>query len=269
MQKKREIIFSDDLIRLLPKMQYRTMRESPKVYADEINRMNEIIVKMPKLYETDGKKVHPLSLHYFVGGCDWYIAEWDRQDQFFGYAILNGDYDNSEWGYISVSEILALEFPQKFLLVNLDLHCHYETVEEALFAKNKKHFWRYSPESPPDQKKKEDRYMAFGSSFEDPQFSEICDLHKEIEKEETRTASCQKEVNRLRMIVRRQSNLMEGLRLKKVEAGPLGSGRLIGDVMEEMWSKALDLDAEEFSFTFNSHKITIQKEGKEDDQFDR
>jgi hypothetical protein len=111
--------------------------------------------------------------------------------------------------------------------------------------------------------------MAIGSSFEDPKFSEICDLHQEIEKEEARTASCQKEINRLRMIIRKQSSLMEGLRLKKVEAGPFGSGRLIGDVMEEMWSKTLDIDAEEFSFTFNSYKITIQKEDKEDDQFDR
>jgi hypothetical protein len=93
-----------------------------------------------------------------------------------------------------------------------------------------------------------------------PQFSEISDLHREIDKEEARTASCQKEINRLRMIIQKQSRLMEGLRLKKVEAGPIGSGRLISDVMEEMWSKAVDLDVEEFSFTFNSHKITIQKD---------
>jgi hypothetical protein len=142
----KKIEFSDDLIRLLPKMQYRTMRERPEVYANEINRMNEVIAKIPYLYKTDGKKVHPLNLHYFMGGCDWYIAEWDRQDIFFGYAILNGDYDNSEWGYINRHEILDLEFPQKFIFVNLDLHCFHETVEEALFAKDKKHFWKYNPE---------------------------------------------------------------------------------------------------------------------------
>jgi hypothetical protein len=52
MQKEEKNVFSDDLIRLLPKMQYRMMRESPKVYADEICRMNEIIAKIPRLYET-------------------------------------------------------------------------------------------------------------------------------------------------------------------------------------------------------------------------
>jgi hypothetical protein len=113
MQEEENIVFSNDLIKLLPKMQYWMMRENPKVYADEINRMNEIVAKIPRLYETDDKPVHPLSLHYFVGGCDWYIAEWDRQDSFFGYAILNGDYDNSEWGYINRPEILDLEFPQE------------------------------------------------------------------------------------------------------------------------------------------------------------
>jgi hypothetical protein len=154
MQKKGEIIFSDDLIKLLPKMQYRMMRESPKVYADEINRMNEIIAKIPLLNETDGKKVHPLGLHYFVGGCDWYIVEWDRQDQFFGYAILNSDYDSSEWGYISLTEILDLEFPQKFLLVNLDLYCHYTTVEEVLFKKNPEYFWKYNSSYLNEEKKK-------------------------------------------------------------------------------------------------------------------
>jgi hypothetical protein len=166
MQKEEKSVFSDDLIRLLPKMQYRMMRESPNVYASEINRMNEIIAKIPRLHKTDGKKVHALSLHYFIGGCDWYIVEWDRRDSFFGYAILNGDYDNSEWGYISVKEILDLEFPQKFLLVNLDLYCHHETVEEALFAKNEKHFWKYSPDYLADRQKKEGKRYNEHSQFE-------------------------------------------------------------------------------------------------------
>jgi hypothetical protein len=140
------VVFSDDLVKLLPKSQYRVMAENPKAYAGEIQRMNEIVANIPRLYETDQKTaLHPLSLHYFVGGCDWYIAEWDRGDRFFGYAILNGDYDNSEWGSVSVREILSLEIPRKRLMVNLDFHCEYQTIEEALFAKDKKYFWKYDP----------------------------------------------------------------------------------------------------------------------------
>ncbi|GHV59349.1 hypothetical protein AGMMS49579_26950 [Spirochaetia bacterium] len=140
------VVFSDDLIKLLPKSQYRSMRDNPREHAEYIKRMNKIAANIPKLYETDQPNaLHPLSLHYFVGGCDWYIAEWDRGDQFFGYAILNGDYDNSEWGSISVSELLSLEIPRKYLMVNLDFHCVYKTIEEALFARDKKHFWKYDP----------------------------------------------------------------------------------------------------------------------------
>ena len=37
----------------------------------------------------------------FTGGCDWYITEFDGDDLFFGFAILNSDYEMAEWGYIS------------------------------------------------------------------------------------------------------------------------------------------------------------------------
>ena len=72
----------------------------------------ERLNKIPKLYETEGvplkdKLIH---LHFFMGGCDWYIAEYDGEDLFFGYAILNGDIVNAEWGYISFSELKALKY---------------------------------------------------------------------------------------------------------------------------------------------------------------
>jgi len=48
-------------------------------------------------------------LHFFLGGCDWYVAEFDGKDLFFGFAILNCDHINSEWGYFSFSELKALK----------------------------------------------------------------------------------------------------------------------------------------------------------------
>ena len=54
--------------------------------------------KIPKLYETEhiplqDKLIH---LHFFIGGCDWYIAEFDGEDLFWGFAILNDDFQNAE-----------------------------------------------------------------------------------------------------------------------------------------------------------------------------
>ncbi len=38
-------------------------------------------------------------------GSDWYVAEFDGDDTFLGYVILNGDYQCAEWGYFSFSEL--------------------------------------------------------------------------------------------------------------------------------------------------------------------
>lgn len=43
---------------------------------------------------------------YFIGGNDWYVAEYDPNDRlFFGYAVLNNDFQNAEWGYTSLDEL--------------------------------------------------------------------------------------------------------------------------------------------------------------------
>jgi hypothetical protein len=65
---------------------------------------------VPRLYETENiplknKLIH---LHFFIGGCDWYVAEFDGEDTFFGYSILNLDYPNAEWGYFSLAELKSL-----------------------------------------------------------------------------------------------------------------------------------------------------------------
>ena len=66
----------------------------------------EQLAKIPRLYETvkinGNDKI--IYLHFFIGSCDWYIAEFDGEDLFFGFAILN-DPQNAEWGYISFKEL--------------------------------------------------------------------------------------------------------------------------------------------------------------------
>ena len=68
------------------------------------------LAQIPKLYETENipLKDKIIHMHFFIGGCDWYIVECDGGDLFWGYAILNGDTENAEWGYISFKELKEL-----------------------------------------------------------------------------------------------------------------------------------------------------------------
>ena len=81
----------------------------------------EQLNSIPKLYETEHTttlKDKIIHLHFFIGGCDWYIAEYDGEDLFFGFAILNGDLINAEWGYVSFNELKAIKVAGLFEVDN-------------------------------------------------------------------------------------------------------------------------------------------------------
>ena len=71
--------------------------------------LEKLIASTPVTYEQDGKGDDAIVyLHYFFGGCDWYITEKDVDggvQQAFGYAVLFGDTQNAELGYICITEI--------------------------------------------------------------------------------------------------------------------------------------------------------------------
>lgn len=69
------------------------------------------LAKIPALGATDKIefKNKVLHLHFFINGSDWYVAEYDGEDTFFGFCILNGDTQNAEWGYFSFSELQNLK----------------------------------------------------------------------------------------------------------------------------------------------------------------
>ena len=59
--------------------------------------------------------------HFFLGSNDWFIAECDEAGEIcFGFAILNGDYRNAEWGYVSLSELKAVSI--QGIEVDFDLY---------------------------------------------------------------------------------------------------------------------------------------------------
>jgi len=66
---------------------------------------------LPRLYQTEhialpDKTIHA---HFFLGTCDWYICEYDGGDIFWGFACLNGDLFNAEWGLIAYSDLKAIK----------------------------------------------------------------------------------------------------------------------------------------------------------------
>ena len=71
----------------------------------------ERLAKIPKLYQTENTPLKDklIYLHFFIGGCDWYISEYDGDDLFFGFAILNNDLQMAEWGYVSFKELKSIK----------------------------------------------------------------------------------------------------------------------------------------------------------------
>jgi len=69
------------------------------------------LAKVPRLYETENvsAKDKIIHMHFFLGSSDWFIAEFDGDDIFFGFACLNGWTDLAEWGYISFNELKQLK----------------------------------------------------------------------------------------------------------------------------------------------------------------
>lgn len=82
--------------------------EEREFFLAKLEALAEHIRTMPQTYDQDGKGDQATAhLHYFIGGCDWYITEKDRcaeQLQAFGLADLG---HGPELGYISLVELLA------------------------------------------------------------------------------------------------------------------------------------------------------------------
>lgn len=96
---------------LLPKEQYQLVLsytqgeegEHFKGIIKNIASKAEAIKGKSEILTEDEK--HPLAFKYTLGNSSFYVSEWDGNDEFFGYTVLNGDTQNSEWGYTSLKEL--------------------------------------------------------------------------------------------------------------------------------------------------------------------
>lgn len=109
-------------------IEHSVQSEEKQFFLDKLHEYTERVANMPESYQQDGKGDHAVAyLHYFHGGSDWYITEKDMEGgvtQAFGYAVLNGDEQNAEVGYISIEELVGLG-------VELDLHFEPRTLLEV------------------------------------------------------------------------------------------------------------------------------------------
>ena len=105
-----------DILKMLtPPAQYEAiidgmMGEEGDAIIELIDHIYSMWQAMPKTYESTAKGRAALAhLHYFIGGCDWWIVEKDSdpdhagQVQAFGIADLGM---GAELGYISIPELL-------------------------------------------------------------------------------------------------------------------------------------------------------------------
>jgi hypothetical protein len=124
---------------LIPQAQYAVTIEHRETFEEALKRLEIQLEKCPKLGETDSMnrtlvREHPAIFHYFHGGTDIYICEFDGEDVMFGYTILNGDIPNSEWGYTSLSEITSIP------VMNIDYYFEEQSIEAALYKQYPNHF---------------------------------------------------------------------------------------------------------------------------------
>jgi hypothetical protein len=129
------IIIPPAVAALIPFSQLRVTKESPEAFADALKRLEQQLEKCPKLRATDGMNEHPAIFHYFFGGTDMYICEYDPDDSLlFGYTILNGDLENAEWGYTSLLDIRGI------CALNIDYHFEEQSIEAALYKQYPRFF---------------------------------------------------------------------------------------------------------------------------------
>ena len=117
-----------DVAALIPRMQLEFTKENLGEFSKAILQLKTQLKKCPKIKETDHLKEHPAIFHYFYEATDFYICEYDRINTMFGFAILGGDLEMSEWGYFSLSELTGIA------PLNIDYYFAEQSIEAALYT---------------------------------------------------------------------------------------------------------------------------------------
>lgn len=105
-----------------------------------------------ELINEDG--THNVGFRYFMGDTEIYLSEIDSDGIGFGYNILNGDLQMSEWGSTSLEEILSIPY------MEMDYHVpEGMTIERMLYQEHPDYFAEYAEKKESvDQKRNADSY---------------------------------------------------------------------------------------------------------------
>lgn len=114
--------------------------EEGSFFAGKIKEIATAIEKAPKIYETDGMKEHPVILRYFhPTGTETLVCEIGTNGEAFGYQVINGDWVNSEFGYLNIDEIKNIP--------GMEIDFHFPenmSIERWLYTQSPEHFRQYA-----------------------------------------------------------------------------------------------------------------------------
>lgn len=67
----------------------------------------EQLARVPDLFETREIPCEEklICLHFLFRDCDWYVAEFDGEDTFYGYVVLRDDLARAAWCYFSLKDL--------------------------------------------------------------------------------------------------------------------------------------------------------------------
>ena len=134
--------------KVIPPSQYNftlelTKGEEGDFYKGKLKEIAETYRKINtdnELLNEDG--THNVGFRYFLGNTEIYISEIDSEGIGFGYNILNGDLQMSEWGSTSMDEILSIPF------IEMDYHVDKDTtIEEMLYKGHPEYFKEFAPKA--------------------------------------------------------------------------------------------------------------------------
>ena len=114
--------------------------EEGSFFAGKIKEIATAIESAPKIYETDGMKEHPVILRYFhPTGTETLVCEIGADGEAFGYQVINGDWNASEFGYLNIDEIKNIP--------GMEIDYHFPenmSIERWLYTQSPEHFRQYA-----------------------------------------------------------------------------------------------------------------------------
>ena len=164
--------------KVIPPAQFKFTMELTEGEEGEFfrNKMKEIantyrrINTDSELTNEDG--THTVGFRYFLGDTEIFLSEIDSDGIGFGYNILNGDLQMSEWGSTSLEEIMKIPY------IEMDYHVPANaTIEQMLYSEHPEYFAEYAPKEP----SKELEWNEIESFFKNDEWMDFNNIKKEVE----------------------------------------------------------------------------------------